>query len=158
MLRYFRVYLERFLAQYSFNVVPNNYLSKSLSSKDASKLNWFPPIWRRIQVEPGVVGLFSSPGMIRAENHHCHNLITWIFATKRQLDWISAKSFLAFLPDIRWIIRRIIWALDIKFVQNETDDVVIGINEEELSTSSTTVLRIEFITISKESRHKKWET
>jgi hypothetical protein len=151
MLRYYRV-------RFRFNIVPNNDSSKSLSSKDASKLNWFRPIWQRIQVEPGVVGLLSAPDMIRAENHHCHNLITWIFATKRQLDWISAKSFLAFLPDIRWIIRRIIWALDIKFVQNETDDVVIGINEEELSTSSTTVLRIEFITISKESRHKKWET
>jgi len=42
-----------------------------------------------------------------------------------------------------------------KFVQNETDDVVIGINEEELSTSSATILHIEFITISKESKHKK---
>jgi hypothetical protein len=42
-----------------------------------------------------------------------------------------------------------------KFFQNETDDVVIGINEEELSTPSTMVLHIEFITISKESKHKK---
>ena len=39
-----------------------------------------------------------------------------------------------------------------KFVQNETDDVVIGLNEEELSTSPRTVLHVEFITISKESR------
>jgi hypothetical protein len=42
-----------------------------------------------------------------------------------------------------------------KFVQNKTDDVVIGMNEEELSTSATMVLGIEFITISKESRYKE---
>jgi hypothetical protein len=40
-----------------------------------------------------------------------------------------------------------------KFVQNETDDVVIGMNKEELSASSTMVLHVEFITILKESRH-----
>jgi hypothetical protein len=43
-----------------------------------------------------------------------------------------------------------------KFVQNETDDVIIGMNEEEeLSASSTMVLHIKLITILKESRHNK---
>jgi hypothetical protein len=42
-----------------------------------------------------------------------------------------------------------------KFVQNETNDVVIGMNEEELSTSLAMVLFVEFITISKEPRHKE---
>jgi hypothetical protein len=52
-----------------------------------------------------------------------------------------------------------IWpALHMKFIQNETDDVVISMNEEELSASSTMVLHVEFITISKESRHKEWQT
>jgi hypothetical protein len=36
-----------------------------------------------------------------------------------------------------------------KFVQNETDDIVIGMNEKEFSASSTMILHVEFITIPK---------
>jgi hypothetical protein len=42
-----------------------------------------------------------------------------------------------------------------KFVQNETDDVVIGMDEEESSASTTIMLSIEFITVLKESKHKE---
>ncbi len=59
------------------------------------------------------------------------------------------KWLIAFLPEIRRIIWRIIWTLHMKFVQNETDDIVIGMNEKEFSASSTMILHVEFITIPK---------
>jgi hypothetical protein len=74
-------------------------------------------------------------------------------------DWTESgqnTKLMTFLPNIRRIIWRIIWTLHMKFVQNETDDVIIGMNEEEeLSASSTMVLHIKLITILKESRHNK---
>ena len=42
-----------------------------------------------------------------------------------------------------------------KFIQNKTDDIIIGLNKEELSTSLTLMFLVKFITIGKESTHKK---
>ena len=42
-----------------------------------------------------------------------------------------------------------------KFLQNETDVVVIGIDEKELSISLAMVLHVEFITIFQESIGKE---
>jgi hypothetical protein len=42
-----------------------------------------------------------------------------------------------------------------EFVQNETDDVIIGMNKEEFSASSPMVLHVKLITILEESRHNR---
>lgn len=68
----------------------------------------------------------------------------------------QGKIIMVFLPKMsRTMIWWIIWTLYMKFSQNEIDDVVIRMNKEELSTSTTMVFHVEFITILKEAKHNE---
>ena len=53
--------------------------------------------------------------------------------------------------------------MHLEFIQDKADDVIILLNEEELSASSAPILQIEFVAVSEESRRaggmkksKKW--
>ncbi len=127
------------LAWCRFNTVPNNDRSKSKLYHNM--LLWF---------------------LLHLENHHCQNMIT--YESSLQNDnrigssynikilsfgeiFIKAKWLMLHLLEIKRIIWSIVWTLNMKFFQNETDDIVIKMDEEGLSASTTMFLPVEFITV-----------
>ena len=61
------------------------------------------------------------------------------------------KGLSPILPQIKCFIWGIIGASDMKFTENKTDDVIIGLDEEKCSTTPGMINLIEFIAVTKES-------